>query len=263
MMKKIIKEAFAMLRRYPNLSAPFLIIGVIDFCALYLLYLAPQRPIAIVLAPPIRAFWGERFLHYPMNLFLLPKLYNYAYTVLLATLGVLTTGCAIAMIKEACSGKKPAVARNLFYALQRYVSLLIIGVIIFVVSFFLGKASTQLTGVLFYVIHFIHILVQVVLLYAMVAIVLKRATVISAIRQSFLLAKRSCVATLIIAAITVILYVPVVVLKQQLGPLVNTFSPGIIMVVLSIGIIVTVIIDTVITFLVSLLFLEQEKQIEG
>ena len=75
--KKIAGEAFYIFKKYPRTALPLLIMGILDFVALYLLYLAPQRPVSVLLAPPVRAFWGEQFLHYPMNLFLLPKLYHW------------------------------------------------------------------------------------------------------------------------------------------------------------------------------------------
>ena len=108
-LKKIAGKLSRLIKKYPNVIIPFAVMGVLDFITLYILYLAPQRPVSIALAPPIRAFWGEQFLHYPMNILLLPKLYNYAHMVLLATVGIVTTGAAIGMIHEASFGVKPKV----------------------------------------------------------------------------------------------------------------------------------------------------------
>ena len=258
--KKIAKGAWDIFKKYPATILPFLIMGVMDFVVLYVLYLAPQRPVSIVLAPPVQAFWGEQYLHYPMNLFLLPKLYNHAHMLLLATLGILTTGCAITMIHEASGAHKPRLFSGFVFAFKRYVSLLIIGVVVFLISFFLGNASGLVATPLVYGIYFLHIVVQIVFLYAMVAIVVNKSNVILAVKQSFALAKRSVIPTLVIAAIALVLYLPAMFLKQNLPLLIKKSFPEVVIAVLSINIMVTMIIDVVITFLVTRLFLEQEKQ---
>lgn len=257
--KKIAKGALYIFKKQPATVLPFLIMGVMDFVALYLLYLAPQRPVSIVLAPPVRAFWGGQYLHYPMNLFLLPKLHTYAHMFLLATLGILTTGCGIAMIQEAGAARTPRLFSGLALAFKRYVSLLIIGVVVFLISFFLANVSTMVAAPLAYGIYFFHIVMQIIFLYAMVAVTVNKSTVVVAVKQSVALVKRCVIPTLLIAAIVLALYLPVMFLKQNLPFFIKKSSPDVVMVVLSINIIVTVIIEVITTFLVTRLFLEQEK----
>lgn len=257
--KKIIGEALYIFKKHPNTIVPFLIMGVMDFVVLYVVYLAPQRPVSIALAPPIRAFWGEQYLHYPMNLLLLPKLYNHAHMLLLATLGVLTSGCAIAMISEASSGNTPKLFSSFFLALKRYVSLLIIGVVVFLISFFLGKLSGKVAMPLSYGIYFLLIAVQIILLYAMIAVMVNKNNIIRALKRSFSLAAKHVIVTLAITVSAAVLYFPVILLKQNLSALITKFSPDIVVVVLGVGIIVVTIVDVVVTFLATQLFLRNNN----
>ena len=65
-MKRAVKfwqDTFVLLNKYRSIFVPFFITVVLEGIVLYILYLAPQKPVSTVFAPPIRAFFGERFLH--------------------------------------------------------------------------------------------------------------------------------------------------------------------------------------------------------
>ena len=255
--KSIAREALYIFRRYPVTAIPFLIMAVMDLAALYVLYLAPQHPVSVLLAPPVRAFWGEQFLHYPMNLFLLPKLYNYAHIVLLGIVGVFTTGWSITMIEQAYQEKSPVLMRSALSAVKRYVSLLIIGILIFLFSFFLGRLAANTSIIITYAIYFFNFLIQIIFLYAMAAVVIRKGNVIGATNSSFLMAKKYFVVTLLLSALTGVLYFPLMLLKENLSFFVNKFYPDSIMAVLALTILATALIDIIITFLVAVLFLKE------
>src|SRR5512137_299041 len=83
---------FKALTRQQKLWVPFIIFVFTELVLLMLLYVAPRQPFNAVLAPPIRAFWGERFLHYPANFLLLPKLESLLRNYLTVFLGSFLTG---------------------------------------------------------------------------------------------------------------------------------------------------------------------------
>jgi hypothetical protein len=59
------KKVTGTFKRYPAIMMPFGCIALFEILGLIILFLAPRPPFSSVLAPVIRAFWGEQFLHYP------------------------------------------------------------------------------------------------------------------------------------------------------------------------------------------------------
>ena len=94
------KESFLILKKQKKVLIPFLISGLALGFALCLLYYSPRRPLLSLFGPPIRIFWGEGNLHYPTNLFFLPKLFYYANIFVNATIGVLMTAIATLFLKD-------------------------------------------------------------------------------------------------------------------------------------------------------------------
>ena len=82
------KEVGRIVAKRPTVALPFLIAGLINAIALYILYLAPQHPVSALLAPPIRVYFGEQFLHYPANFLLLPRLFYAGEMVIDAFFGM-------------------------------------------------------------------------------------------------------------------------------------------------------------------------------
>jgi len=73
----------------PKLFMPFIIFAVIDLSFLLIIYVVSQQPFNAVLTPPIKAFWGEKFLHYPYNFLLIPKLASMSRNFLSCVIGAL------------------------------------------------------------------------------------------------------------------------------------------------------------------------------
>lgn len=94
------------LKDCPVLWLLFLGIGFLDLVALGVLFLAPSEPFSVLLAPIIRTFWGERFLHYPENFLLLPKLLNHAHVLILTFFGIFVTGMIIKKTEAYFSGSE-------------------------------------------------------------------------------------------------------------------------------------------------------------
>ena len=63
----ISRQTLSLLRETPTVLLLFVFLGFLDFCALLLLFFSHSKPVSIMFAPIIRAYWGGRFLHYPDN----------------------------------------------------------------------------------------------------------------------------------------------------------------------------------------------------
>ncbi len=262
---RVWRDVIGVLRERPLVVVPFVVGAVFSGVALYVLYLAPVRPMSIVLAPPIRAFFGEKFLHYPLNIFLLPKLFYFAQLALGATIGVLMTGLAIGMFKDAYRGKGLSGKDNLVNSFKKYFSLFGVWVIMFSLSFLSGKLIKRLcsglspqllTALLTYI---IAMFVQIVFIYAMPIIIIEKKKFLSALKQGLLFFKKFFIASVVLTMVPSLLYIPLIGLNQYLPKLIKTFSPEIVIVYLVLSILAAFIIEILITCSTTLLLLNERS----
>ncbi len=72
-----LRNALLTLVSYPPVFIPFVVIAFVQLVVLEILYFVPRYPLNIFFEPIIAKLWGEHFLHYPFNIALLPKLFQY------------------------------------------------------------------------------------------------------------------------------------------------------------------------------------------
>ena len=125
------------LNKNPTIILAFIIVGLFDAFAILILFLAPQEPLSAIFAPPIRKFIGEQFLHYPLNLILIQRLFNYAHIFIVGTIGILMTALAINMLQEQRSGINPGILTNFIKGSKRFFVILAIWLIFFIISKFI------------------------------------------------------------------------------------------------------------------------------
>ncbi|MCM8813807.1 MAG: hypothetical protein NC924_07740, partial [Candidatus Omnitrophica bacterium] len=82
------KQSLALFVQHPGALAPLIFLTLCEAGILALWFYAPRAPLSVVLAPPIRAFAGEHFLHYPANFLLLPRLLFFSRAALYLCVGL-------------------------------------------------------------------------------------------------------------------------------------------------------------------------------
>lgn len=260
-------ETIRTFKENPRILTPFLIVGVCDAFILALIYLAPRSPLSAILAPPIRAFWGEQFLHYPFNLFLIPRLFNYGHIISTAVIGVLMTGLAIGMLKEAREGVRPGILFNLIKSIKVYLSLVVIWAVLFGVvtlvfkglPFALQLKQRTALQIALYTSFLISIFIEVIFIYAMPAVMIEKKRAWAAIKRSITFVKGIFLPTLFLVAIPMLIYIPMIVLRGKLSVLMNKLFPEMVLIFLGLGIIVSVITDCLITCSTAILFLNRRR----
>ena len=123
---EIWRQTFKVFKNNPVVFLPFLIYLFFDLFALLLVFLAPQAPLSIVFAPIIKAFFGEQYLHYPVNFLLLPNLYNTAHIINSAIIGLLMAGTAIWLVYQRHNNQEANIFPAIIQARKRYLSFLAI-----------------------------------------------------------------------------------------------------------------------------------------
>ena len=264
---KIWGETFSLLTKHPKIIFPLVITAILNAGSVYLMYLAPQRPVYFLLGPPVRRFFGERFLHYPLNFFILPKLCNYAEIFISAFFGMLMTAVTIGMIADVLKKERPSFLVNFITGIKRYFSLFIVWVITFgfviVVTKFLPvwlKAQGEIKKTAFISIYFLSaVFVQVLFIYAVPSLIIKKKKLFPALKENFVVLSKKFIPTIILAMLPAIFYIPVIIAKTNIVFLAKKLFPEIVLVILGISVAVSFLIDMIVTVSTTVLFLEEDK----
>ncbi|MCM8756785.1 MAG: hypothetical protein NC817_01965 [Candidatus Omnitrophica bacterium] len=251
-----------MFKRYPRILSPFFVVLVTNILILYILYLIPQKPISYLLAPPVRVFWGEKFLHYPFNLFLLPKLFYYANILSTSLIGVLMTALAIGMIKESYLGYIPTIGKNLFLSLRKYFTLLMVWIVILVLSETLTRIFRSIeyrnhSLFISYLINSIGIFIQLFFIYTMPAIVVEDRKFFSGLKENFSFLKNVFLTTFTFILLPTLFYFPLLGFNKLLPSMIERFFPEVIIIFILASIFISTIIDILITTASTLIFLKK------
>jgi len=272
LISKVYSFTIQSFQKNPKIYLPFAIFALIEFMALMLLYLSPRVPLRALLGPPIAAIWGEKFLHYPVNFLLLPKLAYYSRMCLCVVFSSLLTGWAVAM-----TYKKP-----LSSVYKKYVSLFLIVLIMTAIVLFGIKVITASLLKYFYagnskllflgpdmwfgpiltVLNFVvAIFVQAMFTYSIPILIAGDQKFLKAIFRSFWVFKRYFLVSLFLAGLPMLCYIPLVFLYGNTTFLIDKFFPEVILLVAILSVIVnSLVIDPLTTISTALLYsLEKEK----
>lgn len=259
------KETFRLLNRRPKIIIPFIIVGALNIIMAYTLYYAPQRPISYLLAAPIRRFFGEKFLHYPFNFYILPQLYSYGEIALSAFVGILMTALAVGMVADCLAGHQASLLISFIRGIKRYFALLVAWAITFVVAYFTAKYFPKLLGTpsennlkLFSIINFFSsVIVQLLFIYLVPVMIIKNKNIFSSLKENFIVVAKLFFPTLVLGLVPALLYVPTIMLKAKTVFLIDTFFPEIIIGVVVASIVVAVIVDALVTTSTTVLFVKK------
>lgn len=269
--KKSFISAIRSIKDNPKIYAPFLIFAALELVALILFYLAPRQPLRAIFGPLIATLWDERFLHYPMNFLLLPKLAGLSRMVLSVVIGSLLTGVAVARLY-----KKSATV-----AFKKYANLFIIIFIIIAAFYWLNKivyilflkyfaaghqkllflsAGVWLGPINVILSQIFALVMQAAFIYAIPALIIGDKKFYGAIAESAVFFKRHFLTTLILVGLPMLTYVPLVVLNYNSSFLITRLFPEFILWLGILNIIVnSLFIDPVMTLGSAAFYLEKRK----
>jgi hypothetical protein len=245
---------------------PFISVGIANIIAAYILYYAPQRPVSILLGPPIRRLFGEKFLHYPFNFYILPQLFGYAELVVNAFLGIFMTAIAVSMVADALKGHEASFLISFIRAIKRYFALVVTWALMFGAVYFASKYLPRILHtsdpnklLLVKNMRFLAtVFVQVLFIYIVPSMIVKNKNIFSAIKNNFVFLIRFFFPTVFLGLVPALLYVPVVVLKSKTAELVNTFFPEVVLGVVVVGIIASVAVEAIVTTSIAVLYVNKE-----
>ncbi len=289
--KAVWSVTFKTLVKYPRVLLPFLIKAVFEGLILAILFYSPRPPFLSIFGPPIKTFFsvkttagiisGARYLHYPDNFLILPQLFYYGQIFVMITIGVIMYGMAMGMAAQTHSADEEVkIFGNLNRSLRRYLALLGIWTITFIVSLIIIKTPSflimktmqptpfarMLLQVLSYFGVFLVVALEALFIYAYPAVIIERRGLFGAIKRSFGIIRHVFLATLVLVIAPRILEVLFMLVKQKQIGLMNVTFPEITLVILAGGIAITFITDSLVFLSTANLFMlkkETEKKVEA
>lgn len=281
LIKKAYRTTIKSLKNNPALFLPFIIFAILEVIALIIIYLTPRMPLRLILGPVIRTFWGERFLHYPVNFLLLPKLASLSRMALAVIFSSLLTGMAVALISAVYQKKHIKLKEAFKLALKKYVSLFIIVLIFTLLFYFLAKlagvvlfryfiaghsrllflkASLWLGPILLSINFMLALLIQSAFIYAIPIVMIEKQKLSKAIIGSFILFKKLFIPTLILVGLPMFVYIPIIVLSYKTAFLIDKVFPELVLWISFLGIIISsLVIDTIVTISTTFLYLAHKE----
>lgn len=279
---RLYKNTAKILANHPVVLFPFTIFAVLESLSLLLLFLAPRMPFSIVFGPLIRTLWTDRFLHYPLNFLLLPKLASLAKMGLSIIVGSLLTGMAVALIADAYHKKPLRIGSCFRRAAASYVPLFFIILLLTTLFYLLNKVMAISLTHYFFAGHrhllfipasfwmgplqlvgnlAIAIVLQSFFIYAIPAVIIERVKLFKALRISSHFCLRSLIPTLLFVGIPLALTLPLTILNMNSTLLITRFFPESVLLLLYAGIIVnSLIIDALITTSATLWYLDNTNE---
>ncbi|MGQ0644268.1 MAG: tetratricopeptide repeat protein, partial [Elusimicrobiota bacterium] len=248
----------------PSLFLPFALVAAVEGALLLVLHLAPRPPFAAVLAPPIRAFYGEIYLHYPMDLVLLPRLFFYAQ----ALTALLLSPLALAWTVRRAPERPPEGAGSPW---RRYASVFSVTLL----GFVLAQAAAAGLLALFRLIpdgaarrlplafwdlglqggaFAAGLAVEMVLVFAVPAIILQNAGFLRGLRASVATAWRNPLSTAAVVLPPALLYLAAVLFRFGLPALMTRTAPEAALWVLGSGILVSLAVNVFVATGASLFY---------
>lgn len=282
---KIYSAAVKYVKNQPSLLIPFFIFATIELVALFIIFIAPRQPFIKIFGPPIRTFWGERFLHYPSNFLLLPKLVSLSRMFLSIVFGSLLSGMAISVVSDIYGNKRIKLTQSFNTALKKYISLFAVVLIVTLLYYSLEKITSRgvfvnltkfiaahrklqdlklgifITPTLIALKLIIALFLQSAFIYTLPLLVIAKEKFIKAIGMSFILFKRLFIYTIILVGLPLLLFVPIIILNTNTAFLINNLFPESILLVSFFGIVVSSLLaDPMITVTTTFLFLENRNK---
>jgi len=259
---------------------PFITIIFINLLVLEILYFSSRPPLSLFFAPIVNRIWGEEYLHYPMNIILLPKMFYYAQMVFFLFISNIVTVAVIDMVSAINNEKPVNFKHSLGKVLPGYVYIILYSFLSLMFFQFFDSAYGILihravkihstTGVLFwlkksvffaapYVQYFYSIFVTALFIYIPVLIVLEKKKFLGAFLTNFKVLFGSFWLTFTLVLIPMLFYLPLLLMRDNISSLIELTFPEINIWVLILSIFVTTGINIFVTAAATTYYLYKKE----
>ena len=276
----LLSNAFQTIREHPLILFPLAILSFLELWILEIIYFLPRWPLNALFAPIVRTLWGEGFLHYPRNFFLMYKLFYYAQIAIYVLVGGYLTAVACSMFGDINADKKLNLKESLKRTSKRYLDIFCIA-LISTICFFIIRGAYNLIlniiisnkfhpynhiiiaikkGLLYsvsFTYFFLNIFIEVAFAYCLPLIVLENKKILQALKDNFIMVKNNFIMTLFLIIIPAFFVLPLLYLNNNASVLMDKMFPEVVFLLLSGGIILSLFINTLIIAMITQFFLSK------
>lgn len=255
---------------------PFCIIIFVQLLLLEVIYFSPRYPLNIFFGPLVKQFWSEKYLHYPYNFLVLPRIYQNSYIqafvyILISSFFI---ACSILIIASINKGSKVKFRNILKDVIPYYFHIIVIASIsvaaiklLFILSGNITQRALLIrstTGI-FYLIKrtvllgspylnlLFSVFVTTLFAYVLPIIVIEKKNIFKAIFLNFKTLWGSFWFTFSVILLPVMFLIPVLLLRSSLAN--NGFYPELTLYILILSAVVMVGIDVVVYTAVTIYYL--------
>jgi len=264
----------------PIILLPYFILAFFETLSLELIYFSTRKPLISVAGPLIKKLFGEAYVHYPGNIFILPKMFFFMRITLYIFLAVFLSAITVNIVKNIKTNlplKAKALIKN---ALNQYLSFVGYGILVILSVFALrfldtsfvsrvinfadrylpGIKATAGPGLRLFTMFFINVGITTFLISTVPIMVTRQKAVLRALGESISLGFRNFFVIFPLIAVPSFLYSPVLLLKTFPSQLAEKTSPGIIPLVIVLGIVFSMFIECFILVCISSFILNTRKK---
>ncbi|OGX26077.1 MAG: hypothetical protein A2787_03915 [Omnitrophica WOR_2 bacterium RIFCSPHIGHO2_01_FULL_48_9] len=272
----ILREAVNTIVRYPCILFPFITVSFIQLLVMELFYFANRYPLVKFFGPVIENRWGEAYLHYPFNLIIVPKLFQYVQIPLYLFVGSFMVALAIYMIYQINENHVVRLKTSIRELKSRYVYIVVAALSSLAVMYVLyslygtlmmrawhiksksGIFYSLKTFVLYgepYVNLLIGVMATTVFAFLLPILVVEKKKFFVAFALNFKTLFHSWWSTFLIVLIPTLFYIPILLFKTNVAFVVNTSSPELWLWAVILSIPMMALIDSVIYTALTLKYL--------
>ena len=271
-------SSLGLIKRKPVLMLPFVIIAFFEALALELIYFSSRPPLSALTGPIIKKFFGEDFLHYPANLFLLPKLFYYAQVAIYIFISAAMIAISVTIFKNIKMNIPLKAGAILKATLKRYGAFVLFGVISILLIYALKKVDMfvlnkgarfafryipNIVDKLYFIISTLYmflsnVIFQVFVVLTIPIMIIQKKPFFAAFAGGIRLGFKNFITICALIFLPFLLYLPVVLLKSGAPQLVNKTFPGINIFIILAGVVFAVLVDCFIAICTSQFLLDKE-----
>ena len=272
-------RTFEALVKNPIVLMPFVVIAFLECLALELAYFSTRAPLAVVLGPIIRKFFGEASLHYPTNLVILPNLFYFGQVAVYILASTFLAAIAVQIFVNIRTNH-PVIAKAIIKSTaKRYAAFIGYALVYIILMFILEKAegfvflktvrlisrhlfkiSSGLYFTLSSLILFLtFIIVQTLLILTIPVMVTEKQKLFKSIVTSLSISARNFIKIVSLILLPFLFYLPIMLLKTFLNAVMDKTFPEISFYVLMLGIVASIFIDSFAMMSVTQFLLDTKK----
>jgi len=277
--KQNLLATLGLIVKRPIVLLPFTIFAFFELLTLELFYFSSGWPLSLVIGPVVRKFYGERFVHYPGNLFVLPQIFYYAQIFLYIVVGVFLTAIAVNVFRNIQKNlplKPDALIKN---SLKRYPAFLLYGIVIVACWVLMRKADVFILSRFFafavksypnavprlgpfitpVFIFFTNVVLHAFFVLTVPIIVIQQRSFLRALGSSIRLGGRYFFVLFTLVFLPYVVYLPLSLVKSFSARIAVLTFPEMNAVITAAGVILALFVDCVVVLSASRFLLERES----